>query len=70
MNYIISTSLITLINTVDFHLLLTRKRSVKYCTITYIINYFIMLFGTYLCDIFLKETIFYNYNCFILCNNF
>lgn len=71
MNYILSTSLITLINTVDFHLLLTRRRSIKYCTIIYIINYFIVLFGTYLCDIFLKGTIFYKYIVFILvCTTF
>ncbi|MBV7275092.1 sensor histidine kinase [Clostridium sp. PL3] len=71
MNYILSTSLITLINTVDFHLLLTRKRSIKYCTIIFVINYFIVLFGTYLCDIFLKGTIFYKYIVFILvCTTF
>lgn len=71
MKYILSSSLITLINTVNFHLLLTRIRSIKYCTIIYVINCLIVLIGTYLCDIFLKGTIFYKYVIFILvCTTF
>jgi len=71
MNYILSSSLITLINIVYYHLLLTRKRSIKYSVFTYIINYSMVLFGTYLCDTFLKGTIFYKYIIFILvCTTF
>lgn len=71
MNYIISTILVHIINIGYLHLLLTRKRSVKYSVITYATNGLMVLLGTHLCDIFLKETIFYKYIIFILaCINF
>ncbi|AKA70921.1 hypothetical protein CSCA_3796 [Clostridium scatologenes] len=66
MKYILSNTLITLINTIDVHLLLTRKKSIRYCIIIGLIDYLIVLCGTYLCDIFLKQTIFYKYVIFIL----
>ena len=66
MNYIISSLLILFINMGYDHLLLTRKRSIKGVVFIFVINELIMLFGGFLSDIFLKETVFYKYAIFIL----
>jgi len=61
MNSIIGPSLILFINIAYTHLLLTRKRSIKYASFIFIINFLVVLFGVVLSHIFLKDSIFYKY---------
>jgi len=48
------------------HLLLTRKKSIKYALVMFIINYLIIVVGYILCYTFLKDTIFDKYTALIL----
>lgn len=70
MNAIIGGSLILFINIGYTHLLLTRKKSIKYALFIFIINYLMVLFGTILCYIFLKDNFFYKYIISILAFSF
>lgn len=66
MNFLIDSSVILFVNLGYIHLLLTRKRNIRDTSVIFIINTVITLFGAILSDIFLKETIFYDYAIFIL----
>jgi len=61
MQALIPSSLILFINIGYIHMLLTRKRSIKYASFVFIVNYLFFIFGVLFCYIFLKNTIFYQY---------
>lgn len=58
----IITSFILFIDFAFFHLLLTRKRSIRYTTLIYIINYLIIIIGYYILSTFFEDSIFYRYS--------
>jgi two-component system, LytTR family, sensor histidine kinase AgrC len=58
----IVTSFILFIDFAYFHLLLTRKRSIRGSTLIYIINYLIIIFGYYILSAFFEDSIFYRYS--------
>ncbi len=66
MNFLIDSSVLLFVNLGYIHLLLTRRRNIRDTLVIFIINTVITLFGAILSDIFLKETIFYDYAIFIL----
>jgi two-component system, LytTR family, sensor histidine kinase AgrC len=70
MNFIISSSLILFINFGYFHLLLTRKRSIKYTLLIFIINYLIAVLVCVLDYVFFRGTNYYKYILYILASTF
>lgn len=66
MNPVISSSLMVFLNIVYNHLLLTRKRSIKYASVVFIINFSITTFAYIFTYIFLKQTIFFRYMPYVL----
>lgn len=70
MNFIISSSAILFINFIYIHLLLTRKRSIKYASSAFIISYVIVVLACVLDYIFLRGTFYYKYILYILASAF
>lgn len=70
MNFIISSSVILFINFIYIHLLLTRKRSIKYTSFAFIINYVIVVLACGLDYIFFRDTVYYKYIIYILNSTF
>lgn len=76
MNFLISSSLILFINFAYIHLLLTRKRSIKYTLIMFLINYIIVIMGCILSYVFLryivdlKNIIYFKYIIYIIACSF
>ena len=66
MNLIISDIFTLFVNIAYMHLLLTRKRNIKYAFFVFMINSLTTLFGYIFSYIFLKHTIFYEYIPYIL----
>lgn len=62
----IITSFIVFIDLGYLHLLLTRKRSIRYSTFIFIINYLIIIFGYLILSTFFKDSSFYKYSSSIL----
>ena len=62
MEIAIITSFILFIDFGYFHLLLTRKRSLRYSIFTFVINYLIILFCYYILSVFFEDSIFYRYS--------
>lgn len=66
-NLIISASLIAFINLGYIHLLLTQKRSIKYTSFVFSINYLgVILVGYFLLKYFQKDIVYYKYLLYIL----
>jgi two-component system, LytTR family, sensor histidine kinase AgrC len=70
MNFAISISFILFIDFVYIHLLLTRKRSLRYTLFILLINYLIALLANFLTYIFLKDTIYAKYVLYIIAFSF
>jgi len=66
MIFIIASIISLFINVGYTHLLLTRKRNIKYTSILFTINCSILLFGYILSYAFLKDTIFYKFMPYVL----
>ena len=70
MNFAISISFILFIDFAYIHLLLTRKRSIKYTLFILLINYLIALLANFLTHVFLKDTIYAKYVLYIIAFSF
>ncbi|SHH72894.1 sensor histidine kinase [Clostridium grantii] len=66
MYILINFELTICINLLYNHLFLTRKKSMKYSLVIFIINQLIVLLGILFSTIFFKDTVLYNYALFIL----
>lgn len=61
MNFLISSSLILFINFAYIHMILTRKKSIKYMLIVFLINYSFVILGIIFCRFFLNENLYVKY---------